>query len=648
MIKKIDIIGMLTTVILAYVNIILMLTMGKEYEVVGTIINAVFCLIGVVNTIRFIRKDELWLAIISGIVAGLTIAFYIPYVLAVNNKITHATYDWQLGIFLFFITVLLCLFAYCFYREHNGRFSGEQYKLYPFLALPVLIIVNSMFFAGDSDMRIAYFIVMAGSLIVMLCSIYFAWCDMQRIFIIVPCTIIVAVVLISVVALQRPVPVHEHIYVSETTMEPSCVKEGERKYFCVECDNTYVEPIEVVEHKYKEGVRAESTCTTEGTVTYNCEVCDANYSEPLAIAEHTYSETARVEASCTTEGSITYACQVCGFSTNETIPLSGNHSYSVASYVKGGLFKTGRENLTCVYCGEKYTQVLVGYSVIKILIWVIIAVIAIFVIKEIVDDAYRWWIIKTRPGFWIFSLVLIVALFYIGFYLVIKFVPKEGATWYDKVLVDDYNDNEHIVEEVSRVEATCTTEGNIVLGCRVCDDTYEEIIPKKAHSNVETARTHATCTAKGNVTYVCSVCGYNHTEELEMLPHTYIKEKIEPTCSVHGANKYTCSVCLDSYHEKIPVLEHKNVEQSRTEGTFLKCGVINYKCELCGEVTDKKIVQNPGWKVGTLSVLLLVDIITFFTSLNLYPRRKKRTRITICSIAGIVMLVLLIYYLFAL
>lgn len=642
--NKKHMIGILAFVVVTLVNMILLLITGKGYEITGAILNVIFCVLGVAGIMCYIIEGEPEFATISGILAGLSVAFYIPYILAVKNKISHAVFDWQLGFCLFLITAALCVFFYCFYREYNGRFSGEQYKLYPFATVPALIASNILLFVGELDMRIPYAIVSIGSTVIMLGSIYLAWRDAQRQFTIIPCVMTIAVIIAVVVAFQQPVPTHEHVYVSEIVTVSTCVKEGELKHSCLDCESSYVEPIAVDEHKYKEDSRIEPTCTTEGSATYVCEVCNANYSETIPIAEHNYAETSRVESTCTVEGNITYACQGCGFATNEVLPLSDAHSYKNTSYVKGGFFKIGRENYTCEYCGDKYASVLVGYNVLKIVIWIIVLIIAIIIIKVIVDDEYRWWRIRRRPGFWISTLLSVIAIFCIVFYLIIKFVPEKGVTWYDKILVHDYNENEHIVEETSRVEATCTTEGKIVLGCKVCDDTYEEIIPLKAHSDVETARTNATCTAEGSVAYTCSVCGYSHTEEIEMLPHTYVEEKIEPTCSVHGAYKYTCSVCGDSYNEKIPVLKHNYVEQSRTEASFLKRGQVNYICALCGEASNDIVVGYPGWKIAILLALLVVDIIAIYNWRNWYPISKRRMLTTMGIIVGIILLLFVLFY----
>ena len=641
-------IGFLTTIVLMLTNMVLMLTLGKGYEIAGTIIAAVFLLIEIGGIIYLLCDMEPGSATLSGILGAFSVAFYIPYKLAMNNKITHDVFDWQLGFCLFFMTLSICIFLYCFYRDYNGRFSGEQYKLFPLCTIPAFVILNVLFFAGKTDMRIAYAIVVIGNVIILSCSAYFAWRDMQRKFTIAPAVMLLIIIGTSFFAFQQPVPEHEHIYVSEVITVSTCVKEGELKYSCIDCENSYIEPMAVIEHEYKEASRTASTCITEGVVTFVCSACNANYSEPLPLVEHTLVETARTESTCAAPGNVTYACQVCGVVGNETLPLTNEHSYKMASYAEGGFFKTGRENYVCEHCGDKYASVLIKYDIVKIAIGIIVLSIAIFIIKMIVDDEYRWSGVLGRPGFWIGSFLLVIALFYIVSYLVIEFAPEKGAIWYDKMLVRDYNEDEHIVGEISRVESTCTVEGKIVLGCQVCDDTYEEIIPLKEHVNVETARTNATCTAKGSVAYTCSVCGYSHTEEIEMLPHNNVEEVIEPTCSVHGAHKYTCSVCGQSQNEKIPVLEHNNVEQSRTEGSFWKRGQVTYKCELCGEESTEKLVKYPGWKLIILAVVLVVDAIAIVIFQDIFYGSKRRMLTSIGLFLGGVAFAFCIYYIWIL
>ena len=90
---------------------------------------------------------------------------------------------------------------------------------------------------------------------------------------------------------------------------------------------------------------------------------------------------------------------------------------------------------------------------------------------------------------------------------------------------------DHIFEETSRTEATCTENGVIVNTCTVCGATREEVIPMLEHTFEETSRTEATCVADGVIVSTCTVCGATEEEAVPATGHSYEGG----SCTVCGA-----------------------------------------------------------------------------------------------------------------
>lgn len=68
-----------------------------------------------------------------------------------------------------------------------------------------------------------------------------------------------------------------HKYVSEVIKEATCVEEGERKYTCSVCQNSYTERIGKLEHQYSDEwvIDVEATYTSEGSKSHHCVYCNA-------------------------------------------------------------------------------------------------------------------------------------------------------------------------------------------------------------------------------------------------------------------------------------------------------------------------------------------------------------------------------------
>lgn len=72
----------------------------------------------------------------------------------------------------------------------------------------------------------------------------------------------------------------------------------------------------------------------------------------------------------------------------------------------------------------------------------------------------------------------------------------------------------HFYSEKTRVEPTCTEDGYIEYECRVCGETYRDVLPATGHSWNETDRLEPTETEDGYIEYTCAVCGDKYRQIL--------------------------------------------------------------------------------------------------------------------------------------
>lgn len=601
-------------ILLSVINNIIMLLTVPKYEVIGTVIAAVFCVGQIIAAFVMLGDYEKRYSVSLFISGGLQILFYVPYKLALLNILSHNTFKWQLGVFAFAFTLIFCFVSYFILTEFKNRFSGEEYKIFPFAALPAIILVNAVFYFCGGDWRISLAITSALTVLSMIYFIYRSFLDAQRLFSLVPMVLGIAVVISCVFGVLSPVSSHEHSYLSKKLSSSTCAVNGEKLMYCVLCSDEHTESIELSKHTYIESARTEPTCVQVGTVTYSCSVCGDSYSEELPLAEHNYEETARVESTCVTEGTASFACTVCGLAFSQPVPISeAVHSYQLSSYTEKGFFAVDRETMRCEHCGITYTTAAIRKPVIKSILLIILLIICIAYIAYIVDDEAGYWEdVFKRVGFWISLLIGLASAVVFSMILIVNLSKGESAKWYDKFLVKDYNSNGHSVVETSRVEPTCTTTGMVYYGCNACDDVYEEILPKSDHTISETERTEPTCSQSGRITYLCSVCGHNVYESIDPLPHAFVEERVEATCASHGAVKNTCSVCGYEENEKIPQLKHNYVAGEYTKGTFFKSGEQSYSCSICGDTYTAAINEHAVWKIVILSVIVILLIVIMF------------------------------------
>ena len=108
----------------------------------------------------------------------------------------------------------------------------------------------------------------------------------------------------------------DHVWGDPVITEPTCAKEGEMKYTCVDCGKTKTEKLPMTtEHTYNDKSKKDANAHT-------CAVCGK------ATEEHKWSSGVVVsEPTHTEEGKKEFECTICGQKKSETIPTIEAHSY---------------------------------------------------------------------------------------------------------------------------------------------------------------------------------------------------------------------------------------------------------------------------------------------------------------------------------
>ena len=136
--------------------------------------------------------------------------------------------------------------------------------------------------------------------------------------------------------------VGDHAYVATQTKAPNCTDDGVMTYTCSECGDSYTESIPALGHTAGAAADCENdqTCTVCGevlntalghswkdatcTAPKTCSVCGATEGDALG---HSYTAAVTKPATCGEDGVKTFTCS-CGDSYTETIPATGEHTYS--------------------------------------------------------------------------------------------------------------------------------------------------------------------------------------------------------------------------------------------------------------------------------------------------------------------------------
>lgn len=98
------------------------------------------------------------------------------------------------------------------------------------------------------------------------------------------------------------------------------------------------------EHRYEEYTLKKTTCTKAGVTGYICSECGAYYVEDMPALNHRFEKNNK------------YCLNGCGTENPDYEPEAHTPEYTSVIIIKPTCKKNGLKELTCIYCGEKYTE----------------------------------------------------------------------------------------------------------------------------------------------------------------------------------------------------------------------------------------------------------------------------------------------------
>lgn len=170
--------------------------------------------------------------------------------------------------------------------------------------------------------------------------------------------------------------------------------------------------------------------------------------------------------------------------------------------------------------------------------------------------------------------------------------------------------NSHQYAIVARKDATETEAGYIRYQCKVCKDSYDEILAPEVHEHVwKLVAAEATCTQGGlPETHRCTICGKikelvenGYISHIPALGHDYttVVNK-QPTCTEAGSQTKTCTRCRDVVKESIPATGHQETKTVVQTANCTRDGITKYTCATCGnERTETQPKTGHIWACDT-------------------------------------------------
>lgn len=184
---------------------------------------------------------------------------------------------------------------------------------------------------------------------------------------------------------KKVVKTCDHTYETQIVTEATCSAEGEMKFTCSKCGDTYTEKVAATgKHSYESEVTKEATCEAEGENTFTCSECGDTYVEMIPALGHSYETKVKSEATCIEPGEIEYVCSVCGDTYTEVLPAKGHSEGEWTVTKESGLFTPGEKVKKCNVCGEILNTETIPSRYPILYLYICIGVIALFAVIAVV------------------------------------------------------------------------------------------------------------------------------------------------------------------------------------------------------------------------------------------------------------------------
>lgn len=184
---------------------------------------------------------------------------------------------------------------------------------------------------------------------------------------------------------KKVVKTCDHTYETQIITEATCSAEGEMKFTCSKCGDTYTEKVAATgKHSYKSTVTKEATCEAEGENTFTCSECEDTYVEMIPALGHSYETKVKSEATCIEPGEIEYVCSVCGDTYTEVLPAKGHSEGEWTVTKETGLFSLGEKVKKCNVCSEILNTETIPSRYPISYLYICIGVVALFAVIAVV------------------------------------------------------------------------------------------------------------------------------------------------------------------------------------------------------------------------------------------------------------------------
>ena len=287
---------------------------------------------------------------------------------------------------------------------------------------------------------------------------------------------------------------HDHDYKVESSVDPTCTKDGSETSTCSICGDKVTKVIPATGHKWNKEytVDTPATCKAEGSESIHCSVCNAideTTVQTIPISDHKYGEwTVTKKATCTESGTQEKKCEYCGKTVTESIPATGHQWKSdYTTDKKATHSSTGIESIHCSVCDaiqpdSERTVPIIEHTFGE---WEIVKA------PTCVDDGLKKRTCKDADCGYVEEVTL----------------PATGHKW-----ESDYTEDK---------APTCTADGSKSIHCSVCDAVKEGSAKKVRATGHNfgkwTITKKPTVDEEGSRERVCSVCGEKETESMDKL-----------------------------------------------------------------------------------------------------------------------------------
>ena len=274
-------------------------------------------------------------------------------------------------------------------------------------------------------------------------------------------------------------------------------------------------------HEYEKRILNEGSCTEDRTQGNVCVNCGWSYVTQKLGKVHTFGEyVVTVPMTCENDGLEVAVCVGCGIKDERVIPashVSDGDNYTVV--IESTCTNKGRIRYNCRFCGERIREELPLLE-------------HDWDISEITATCWRGdqtiGICKVCAKHTVFEETLPLGHDYE------LLTDGDWRCNRCQMLHSEMHDG-HTYKTVKK-EATCSAEGIVYVGCRLCNVSGETAISKKAHRYQAAETIDPTCVSGGMSRKVCLDCGHVEITEYEKLIHSF--ELVEGM-----TKKYMCTEC---------------------------------------------------------------------------------------------------------